>query len=76
MTRTQKKRTQFVETLCKLRKNWTLQDFQDAYSDEWETMPTNLKDCHEKMEEYIYYTYTDELMVDCIASENDRNDKD
>jgi len=59
----------WIELLCDLRKNWTLQDFQDAYVDEWETMPTNLKDCHETMEEYIYYTYTDELIVDCITSE-------
>ena len=61
-----------VGTLCELRKNWTLEGFKEAYSDEWEVIPANLDDCHEMMEEYIYHTYDNDFILELIKEEKVR----
>jgi hypothetical protein len=65
MTRQEK-----IDQLTDLRLDWTWEDYIESYNDEWDEMPTTLKECHEKMCEYIYNTYDDELIQDCIDNED------
>jgi hypothetical protein len=62
-------KAKLVEQLCSIRKNWTKLDFEFAYSDEWETIPEKLSDCHEKMSEYLFHTYTVSFLEECIENE-------
>jgi hypothetical protein len=50
-------------------KTWKIQDYVDAYEDEWEEVPTSLDKCLAVMRDYIYHTYSDELIIDCINAE-------
>ncbi len=56
-------------TLIKLRENWTHEDFKEAYSDEWEDMPTSLEVCFSEMEDYIYSTYEEDYIQELIENE-------
>jgi len=58
-----------VSELMTIRKDWTIQDFKDAYSDEWEQIPNTLEECHGQMEEYVYHTYSTEYIQECIDDE-------
>jgi len=58
-----------IDQLLKIRKDWTIQDFKDAYADEWDEIPETLKECHERMEEYIHHTYDEDYIQECIENE-------
>lgn len=58
-----------VEHLCSIRANWTKVDFEEAYSDEWDSIPEKLSDCHEKMSEYLLHTYSVSFLEECIENE-------
>ena len=58
-----------VSLLMALRKDWTLEDFKEAYGDVWDNIPDTLEQCFEKMEEYISHTYTDDYIKTCIENE-------
>jgi hypothetical protein len=68
MTETDK--VDLVNKLMSTRKDWTIQDFKDAYEDEWDEIPSTLKECHEKMEEYINNTYEYSYIQECIDNES------
>ena len=58
-----------VKTLISLRKHWDIQDFKDAYSDEWKNIPTKIGDCFEMMEEYLNATYDISYLEEVIKDE-------
>ena len=58
-----------TKTLSKIRKNWTKQDFIEAYADEWDEIPEGLEACFIEMEDYIYNTYNMAYIEECIESE-------
>lgn len=58
-----------VNQIMNIRSNWTLQDFAEAYQDEWDTLPTNLEECQEKMESYIFHTYDTSYIQELIENE-------
>ena len=57
-----------VSKLMSLRENWDLQDFKDAYEDEWDEMPDNVEECREMMEEYIEHTYDEEYFLSFLPN--------
>lgn len=62
-------KAELVERLCSIRKNWTKLDFEETYSDEWGSIPENLSDCHEKMSEFLFHTYSIAFLEECIENE-------
>ena len=57
--------------LVELRKDWTLQDYVEAYEDEWvDEMPNNVEECRKKMLSYIENTYDEEYIEECIENES------
>lgn len=58
-----------VAKLMQLRESWTLQDFKDAYEDQWDEVPNSLEECREIMENYISLTYDENYIKECIESE-------
>ena len=58
--------------LMVLREDWTLEDFKEAYADEWEEMPTNLADCFAQMEEWIFHTYDLKYLKEVIEDESNQ----
>ena len=58
-----------VAKLMQLRESWTLQDFKDAYEDQWDEVPNSLEECREIMENYISLTYDESYIKECIESE-------
>jgi len=68
---------ELVSELVALRKEWTIQDFKDAYGDlesepgsrEWEVVPETLAECFEKMEEHLFHCYTSNFIQECIEDE-------
>jgi len=64
-------RNVLVEELMQVRKDWTMQDFEDAYDDEWTDFPETVEACRERMEEYITQTYDNTLIAECIQDESE-----
>lgn len=62
-------RAEKVALIMKDRRNWKRQDFIDAYADEWDEMPEDIRDCFDKMDEYIFNTYDDGLLDEIIEDE-------
>jgi hypothetical protein len=62
-------KNKLVSELMSIRKDWTIQDFKDAYEDEWDFIPNTLEECHKKMEEYVYHTYDSDYIQECIDNE-------
>ena len=60
---------ELVNKLMQLRESWTIQDFKDAYEDQWDKIPNSLEECREKMEEFITLTYDESYIIECIESE-------
>jgi hypothetical protein len=58
-----------VKMLMNLRKHWGIEDFKDAYSDEWIKIPTKLGDCFNMMEEYLTATYDISYLEEVIKDE-------
>ena len=59
-----------VEELCSIRKNWKHEDFVEAYGDEWIPVPSDLSDCRQMMEEYIYNSYDTDYIKEVIENED------
>ena len=55
-----------VSELMTIRKDWKIQDFKDAYEDEWDEFPDTIKECHDRMEEYIHHTYDTDYILSLI----------
>ena len=53
-----------------IRNNWTVRDYDEAYSDQWDEVPTTVKECQEKMEEEIFHSYDTEYIKECIENES------
>ena len=56
-TPTKPNRLQKIEALLALRKNWTIQDFEDAYSDDWYWKPNQPQDDLRVASIYDRYNY-------------------
>ena len=65
-----KKKLELAEKLVELRANWTIEDYKEAYVDEWESIPESLGECKEKMEEYIHHTYEESYIEECVENES------
>ena len=63
-------RGDLVSKLLEIRSNWTLEDYRESYADEWDEMPTTVKECKETMEEYIYHTYDLDYLKEVIETES------
>ncbi len=63
-------RKKLIKQLMEIRSNWTLQDFIDAYEDEWDEIPKTIEECKTDMEDHISYTYDTSLIKECIHDEN------
>ena len=59
-----------TELLCIIRKNWSIEDIKDSYSDEWEDFPSTIKECKERMESHIFHTYDYSYVKECIENES------
>ena len=57
-----------IKQVMNVRRNWTIQDFNDSYSDEWDEVPTNIEECFEMMKDYLE-TYDEELLEEIISDE-------
>ncbi len=57
-----------IKQVMNVRSNWTIQDFNDSYSDEWDEVPTNIEECFEMMKDYLE-TYDEELLEEIISDE-------
>ena len=71
-TPTKPNRLQKIEALLALRKNWTLQDFEGAYSDDWDWKPNRPQTIYEwrqYMNDTIHNTYDEELIDECLDNE-------
>ena len=63
-------RLALIQQLMNLRKDWSMSDFKESYADEWEEIPTTVKECQKQMEEYIFHTYDTDYISECIESES------
>ena len=61
---------ELVDKLMAIRKDWTIQDYKEAYDDgEWDVIPDTVPECLEKMEEHIYWRYDMDYIQECIENE-------
>ena len=44
------KRSDLIDIISIIRKDWERADFVESYQDEWESVPKKTKDCKEQME--------------------------
>ena len=58
-----------VNRLMQLRESWTLQDYKEAYEDQWDEIPNSLEECRHRMEEFITHTYDESYIKECIENE-------
>ena len=69
---TKPNRQQKIEALLALRKNWTIEDFEDSYSDDFDWKPNRPQTIYEwrqYMSDALYHTYDEELIDDCLDNE-------
>jgi hypothetical protein len=62
-------RSQAIGVVMDIRKDWIIQDFTDAYADEWDEVPASIKECMEMMEEHIHHKYEDDYLKEVIDNE-------
>ena len=65
-------RSQRIEALLALRKSWTIEDFEEAYSDDWDwkpNRPQTLDAWFQYMNDTIHNTYDEALIDDCLDNE-------
>jgi len=66
---------QKIEALLALRKSWTIQDFEDAYSDDYENdpwkvnRPQTLNEWRQYQYDLLHNTYDEELIDECLENE-------
>ena len=71
-TPTKPNRLQKIEALLALRKNWTIQDFEDAYSDDWywkPNQPQTINEWRQYMSDTLYHSYDEALIDECLDNE-------
>jgi len=65
-------RLQKIEALLALRKSWTIEDFKEAYSDDFDwkpNRPQTVSDWRQYMNETMLNTYDDALIDDILDNE-------
>ena len=62
-------KSNLVQALMNLRKHWSIEDFKDAYADEWINIPTKVGDCFSSMEEYLTATYDISYLKEVIENQ-------
>lgn len=64
-------RTDKIDALLALRNQWTLTDFKEAYSDDfdWRQEPTDIEGWKQYMNDTIHNTYGEELIDECLDNE-------
>jgi len=58
-----------LNELMMLRSDWTLEDYEAAYGDEWDEIPKTVKECRDTMRDYIHHTYQKSYIRQCIKDE-------
>jgi hypothetical protein len=58
-----------VERLIKLRSNWSVADYHDAYGDELEDLPDDIQGCRDICRQYIYNSYDYGYLEEVIENE-------
>ena len=65
-------RSQKIEALLALRKSWTIEDFEEAYSDDWDwkpNRPQTLNEWRQYQYDLLHNTYDEELIDECLENE-------
>ena len=60
------KKSDIINIIGIIRKDWERADFLESYQDEWESVPKKLEDCKEQMIDYLYNTYDKNLLYSMI----------
>ena len=61
-----------IEALIALRKNWTIEDYEEAYSDDWDWKPNRPQTIHEWRQyqfDLLHSNYDEELIDECLDNE-------
>ena len=61
-----------IEALIALRKNWTIEDYEEAYSDDWDWKPNRPKTIYDwrlYQLDLLHSTYDEELIDECLDNE-------
>ena len=69
------KRSDLIDIISIIRKDWERADFVESYQDEWESVPKKTKDCKEQMVDYLHNTYDKNLLQDLIMDYMELNQK-
>ena len=69
------KRSDLIDIISIIRKDWERADFVESYQDEWESVPKKTKDCKEQMVDYLHNTYDKNLLQDIIMDYMELNQK-
>jgi hypothetical protein len=68
-------RSQKIEALIALRKSWTIRDFEDAYSDDFENdpwkvnRPETIHEWRQYQYDLLHHSYDEELIDECLDNE-------
>ena len=46
-----------------------MKDYEEAYGDLWDEIPSSLRECQLEMKKYIYNTYDDALLDEILNDE-------
>lgn len=57
------------DRLMSLRRRWILEDYQEAYDDEWDEIPADTDECWNQMQAHIAQTYDEDLIQECFQNE-------
>ena len=60
------KKSDLINIIGIIRKDWERADFLESYQDEWESVPKKIEDCKEQMADYLYNTYDKNLLYSMI----------
>ena len=60
------KKSDLINIIGIIRKDWERADFLESYQDEWESVPKKTEDCKEQMIDYLYNTYDKNLLYSMI----------
>ena len=60
------KKSDLINIIGIIRKDWERADFLESYQDEGESVPKKTEDCKEQMIDYLYNTYDKNLLYSMI----------
>lgn len=69
---TKPNRQQKIEALLALRKNWTIEDFEDSYSDDFDwkpARPQTIFEWRQYMNDLLHHAYDESLIDECLDNE-------